>query len=232
MMLKNSFSVFFLKGRWPAGYLLFFLLSCHLKTPEVQNTVLTAVDSTKMQQRINHALLRIAEIQKLAKPGDLITRTGNDFTSESLRILNRRNSTFSHCGIISIENDTVFVYHALGGEFNPDQRICRDPLWLFANPYENRGIGLFRFRLPEQQILPAIDTAKAWRNAGVTFDMDFDLKTNNKMYCAEFVAKAYTAGTNNVLKFNISHIKDFKFIGVDDIFMNLAADSITSAAYK
>ena len=54
---------------------------------------------------------------------------------------------------------------------------------------------------------------------GVMFDMKFDLESNDRMYCAEFVYKAYVMGTNGKLQFNTSHIGQFVFIGVDDLFL-------------
>ncbi len=61
----------------------------------------------------------------------MVLRTGNDFTSESLRQLSFTDKTYSHCGIASIENDSIFIYHALGGEWNPDEKLRRDPIELF-----------------------------------------------------------------------------------------------------
>ncbi len=230
MMIKNKFYYSFYLRRWLLCCLLFLLYSCQNKNKTLPETILTKQDSLKAQQDLLNAYKHILEIEPEIKTGDLITRTGNDFTSESLRLLNRRNTTFSHCGIASIENDTVFVYHALGGEFNPDQLLRKDPFKDFASPLENRGIGLFRFNRP-LLLSPVLDTVKAWKNAGLTFDMDFDLTTNNKMYCAEFVAKAYSAGTQNILRFNTSRIKDFVFIGVDDVFLNPNAHIIKRIKY-
>ena len=150
----------------------------------------------------------------------MVTRTGNDFTSESLKSLNQRNQTFSHCGIASIEHDSVFVYHALGGDFNPDQKIRRDPISIFAEPYTNKGIGLFRFDVADSTKKQFASTARQLFMQGIMFDMDFDLKTNERMYCAEFVYKSIEWASHNRLIFPHSHIKDFEFIGVDDIFMH------------
>lgn len=230
MMIKNKFYLSFHLRRWLLSCLLFLLYSCQDNNPILPATTHTKQDSLKAQQGLLNAYKHISEIEPEIKTGDLITRTGNDFTSESLRLLNRRNTTYSHCGIASIENDTVFVYHALGGEFNPDQRLRKDPFKVFASPLENRGIGLFRFNQP-LMLSPVLDTVKSWKNAGLTFDMDFDLTTNDKMYCAEFVAKAYSAETQNILKFNTSRIKDFVFIGVDDVFMNPNAHIIKRIKY-
>ena len=92
-------------------------------------------------------LIAIYQYKKIIKQGDLIVRTGKDFTSEMMRLLSAKDKTYSHCGIASIEHDSLFVYHAIGGEWNPDQKLRRDPFEIFCNPYENRGFGIFRYKL-------------------------------------------------------------------------------------
>lgn len=211
---------------------LYTLNGCVQKAPAVQQTPPTAAMQIKEEQRINRALRNIRLMKYLVQSGDLVTRTGNDFTSESLRSLNRRDKIYSHCGIAAMENDTLFVYHALGGEFNPDQQIRRDRFEEFADPYSNRGIGLFRFDPGTVNTKAVTDTLINWKQKGITFDMDFDLNTRDKMYCAELVANAFTAGSEQQLIFPHSFIGSFEFIGVDDIFLHPSAEKIFTLVYK
>lgn len=197
---------------------LVFFAACNSK-PQYQQLIITKEDSLKEEQRVNNAFIKIDSAKSWIKTGDLIVRTGNDFTSESLRSLNQRDKTYSHCGIASIEHDTVFVYHALGGEWNPDQKIRRDILPVFAEPYSNRGIGIYRYALSAADIQSLMVTVKNLYSMGIMFDMKFDLQTNDRMYCAEFVYKAYLMGTSGKLQFSTSHIGDFTFVGVDDLFL-------------
>lgn len=206
--------------RWHLCYLLFFVFAgCNQKKYTPNRLITTSKDSIAESQMITRAFGQIKNVKKLIHSGDLITRTGNDFTSESLRQLNQKDNTYSHCGIASIEHDSVFVYHALGGEFNPDQKIRRDELETFSEPYSNRGIGIFRFQLNETENNKVITVVRTLYNKGIKFDMKFDLSTDDRLYCAEFVYKSYKTAVGK-LQFNISHIKDFSFIGVDDIFLN------------
>ncbi len=203
---------------WLICCLIFLCFACSNTTTENILPV-NKEDSLKKLQKIASAFLQIDSAKKIIATGDLIVRTGNDFTSESLRSLNRRDKRYSHCGIASIENDTVFVYHALGGEWNPDQKIRRDTFEDFAEPYSNRGIGIYQYQLLPGEIKNLIVKVKQLCASGIMFDMKFDLQTNDRMYCAEFVYKAYVMGTDGKLKFNTSHIEKFSFIGVDDLFM-------------
>ena len=167
---------------------------------------------------------RAAASLSLARPivrqGDLILRTGNDFTSESLRQLSFNDKTYSHCGIASFENDTLFVYHALGGEWNPDAKLRRDPIELFCNAFENRGFGIYTYNLSQHALHNLDSIIKSWYSLGYTFDMRFDLSTDKQLYCAEFVCKAIQKSTDNRIIFPISNINSFKFIAIDNLIIN------------
>lgn len=204
-------------GRQLLGCLI-FLAACNSK-PAYEQIVMTKEDSLREDRRIENAFHKIDSVMPVINTGDLVVRTGNDFTSESLRSLNQRDKTYSHCGIASVEHDTVFVYHALGGEWNPDQKIRKDVWKLFAEPYSNRGIGIYRYSLAKNDIQSLMVTVKKLHEMGVLFDMKFDLQTNDRMYCAEFVYKAYVMGTGGRLQFSTSHIGGFNFIGVDDLYL-------------
>jgi hypothetical protein len=217
--------------RWLAGCLIFLSWSCSRSAAADQHHN-DFSDSVAEARKMDRAYVQIAAVKNTIAPGDLIVRTGNDFTSESLRSLNQRNQDYSHCGIASIENDTVFVYHSLGGEWNPDQKIRRDPLELFAEPYSNRGIGVFRFDISKAEIASLMVTVKKLHEMGIMFDMKFDLNSNDHMYCAEFVYKCYLMGTHGKLQFNTSHIGSFAFIGVDDLFLHPLCKELSRIVYR
>lgn len=217
--------------RWLISCLIFLSCSGISKKDEHQ-LVISSNDSVAEVQKIARAYKQIDTVKQSINSGDLILRTGNDFTSESLRSLNQRDQTYSHCGIASIENDSIFVYHSLGGEWNPDQRIRRDPLPVFADPNSNRGIAVYRFELSPADISSLLVTVKRLHDMGIMFDMKFDLQSNDHMYCAEFVYKSYLMGTNGKLQFHISHIGQFAFIGVDDLFLQPLCHEQKRILYK
>ncbi len=186
-----------------------------------------------LQEKIvlQSAVLKIDCVQKIIETGDLITRTGNDFTSQSLKTLNQRNKTYSHCGIALVKGDSVFIYHALGGEWNPNQKILRQSLLEFTDPVNNNSFGVFRFLLPKEIKQKWVAAAEDFYKKEISFDMAFNLDTNDKMYCAEYVYKCFLAA-DPALKFNISHINDFRFIGVDDLFLQEYCRPVTEINYR
>lgn len=217
LILKLTFPS--IKGaRWLCC-LFVFLPACK-NTQEYGYLKLSAVDSADIKLKNERAFASIEKVKPIIKQGDMIARTGNDFTSESLRQLSLTDKTYSHCGIASIENDTVFVYHALGGEWNRNEKLRRDPLELFCNPEENRGFGVFNFKFKRSQIAKLDSIVKAWYAKGLMFDMKFDLSTDDRMYCAEFVSKAISLCTDHRINFSTSKINNFEFVAVDNLFLN------------
>ena len=215
----NFLKILKILWRWPFGCLLLFTIACN-NTSAYKQLKLTHIDSAEIILKNERAFASIQEVKPMIHQGDMILRTGNDFTSESLRQLSFTDKTYSHCGIASIENDTLFVYHSLGGEWNPDEKLRRDPLELFCNPEENRGFGIFSFKFTPLQINKLDSIVKAWYSKGLMFDMKFDLATNDRMYCAEFVSKAITAATDNQIIFSTTKINKFEFVAVDNLFLN------------
>ncbi|MEO6489359.1 MAG: hypothetical protein ABIO04_05400 [Ferruginibacter sp.] len=221
--------------RRPSGCLIllfiFLVFGCGT-SPSYDTYYPTRQDSINKQAFIERSWRKIREIIPIIKNGDLVTRSGNDFTSKSFRSLNQRDQAFSHCGIASIENGTVIIYHALGGDFNPDQKIRRDPIELFAEPSGNIRLGIFRFSVPDSIQQNFVEEAKKFYKSAIMFDMDFDLTTNDRMYCAEFIYKTMRRASDNKLIFNHSHIKDFEFIGVDDLYLHPLCVRKADLVYK
>ncbi len=215
------FKNLFAKWRWLSGCLFVLTIGCDY-TSNFNQLKLTTKDSTEIKLKTERAFASIGKVKSTIQQGDMILRTGNDFTSESLRKLSFIDKTYSHCGIASIENDTIFIYHALGGEWNPNEKLRRDPLELFCNPQENRGFGIFRFNFDDIQINKLDSIVKAWYKKGLMFDMKFDLLTDDRMYCAEFVSKAVSLCSNNRINFSTSKINNFEYVAVDDLMLNAA----------
>jgi len=227
-ILKNTNTL-----RWLSGCLI-FLVACSSCGISNKDDILAKAksDSIWISAKNERAIASIAAAKKTIRSGDLIVHTGNDFTSSTLRNLCQHDRTYSHCGIASIEHDSVFVYHALGGEWNPDQKLRRDPFELFATPIDNVGTGIYRFPLSAQQQAGLSATVKRFYHIGIMFDMKFNLADNDRMYCAEFVSKAYTLGTKGALKFNTSALGTFRYVGVDDIFLHPQCAPILKLLYK
>jgi hypothetical protein len=211
--------------RWPLRCLLFFATACHAKS-YYDTSLLSKTDSIKEEQKITAAIDTIYMNRKMVEQGDLIMRTGRDFTSETMRQLSAQDKTYSHCGIASIEHDSVFVYHSIGGEWNPDQKLRRDPFEIFCNPFENRGFGIFRYKMSPKENAGLISVVQKFYKERIKFDMQFDLASDERMYCAEFVYKAVEAASHNKIALSTTTLNHIRLVVPDNLYMNPACNEI------
>jgi hypothetical protein len=122
--------------------------------------------------------------------GDIVLRAGNDVTSNMLRQLNLKDKRFSHCGIVFSESGAWWVYHSIGSESAPDQAIKKEPLMHYWNPEDNLAIGYAHLHISRQERTKLLHTADSLYRLQIPFDMQFDLKSDDRMYCTEMVAKS------------------------------------------
>jgi hypothetical protein len=93
--------------------------------------------------------------------------------------------------------DIPFVYHAIGGEDNPDQRLRRDSAHVFLSPQHNEGFGIVDFGLNKEETQKLWEVVHQFYKARPKFDMNFDLKTDDALYCSEFVCKSLNRAMND-----------------------------------
>ena len=168
---------------------------------------------------------KIDSVKASVKSGDLIVRNGNDEVSLATRKFNRKDTTYSHCGIIQIENDTVFVYHALGGSYNPSQKLMRQVLDSFCNPVEVDKFAIYRYSFPDEQKSALAEIIKEHYKNQLPFDMFFNYESDDTMYCSEFVFKSINRATKNYF-IQFLPPSNPVYITVDDLYLNPSATLI------
>jgi hypothetical protein len=201
--------IFLILQRWPLGCLLFFCIACRDATP-VSDRAESLTDN----------LRAIDSVRPLIRSGDIIFRNGMDEVSAAARSFNRTDTSFSHCGIVQVENDTVFVYHALGGSYNPSQRLRRDAIDSFCTPLECDKFAVYRYALQPQQNDSLTAIVSRYYRAGLKFDMYFNYKTDNTMYCSEFVFKCLNRSLSDSLTPYLRLSDGYFDVTPDDIFLN------------
>lgn len=187
-------------------------------------------EKVKISLQVNEGM--ISKGRSLLKDGDLVLRTGNDFISLVLRRFSRVNKTYSHCGIVRKEDGKFFVYNAIGGEDNPDAKLRRESFEQFCDPAHNLGFGVFRYQLKEKELKRLDSIVDLFYNKKIPFDLKFDLKTDSSLYCAEFVYKALIRATGKPHYLPVSYIADFKYVAIDNLFLNKHTKKIYSAVFQ
>ena len=142
------------------------------------------------------------------REGDLVVRCGNDITSESLRDFSQKEKLYSHSGIALKYNSRMLIYSNMAGDINPDEVMRRDELDSFLTPINNIAAGIYRYDFLPEELDKLRTIIEAHYTNKLQFDMNFDLATDNKMYCAEMIAKSIQQATNNRVLIPKSEVND------------------------
>lgn len=213
-MKRNSFIFLFL----------FFLAAC--KQAGQKQSIFHSADLLAADFRM------IDSVKPLIQNGDVIFRNGIDLVSQAARSMNRQDTSFSHCGLVFVENDSVFVYHALGGVYNPSQRLRRDPIDSFCTPVENNAFGIYRYSLQKEQEIKLATIVKNYYRAGLKFDLYFNYQSDDVMYCSEFVFKSLNQSVDGAFTKYIRLDTIPYGVTTDDIFLNENCSLVKKLFFK
>jgi len=182
-------------------------------------------DSIRNHKAIDSAI-------SILRSGDLVLRRGADVTSYMFSHTNQKNKSYSHCGLVMIENGYPFVYHSIGGEDNPNGRLRRDSASFFFSPANNLAFGIARFDMPDSTIERLKQIVREFYNEHRKFDVNFDLKTDDRLYCSEFVYKAVNKACRDTNYIKPVSILGFSYVGIDNLFINPHAKLIWQVKFK
>lgn len=140
------------------------------------------------------------------REGDLVLRCGNDYISESLSDFSQQEKLFSHSGLAMMDNGVMYIYSNMAGDINPDEIMRRDVVDSFITPFHNVAVGIYRYDITTAELNDLRNIIHKHYINKLPFDMNFDLATDDKMYCAEMIAKSVEQATANRITFSKSLI--------------------------
>jgi hypothetical protein len=181
----------------------------------------------------------ISEGQALVKDGDLVLRSGQEFSSQFIRQFSKHDKTYSHSGIIFFENGYPFVFHIVPGNENPDEKLRKDSLARFCNPRKNFGYAIYRYDLNAEEVSKFKASIGQWYAQGVRFDSLFNMKSDDRMYCSEMISKGLAKATGNRIRIAtsqptknearffsdhlhlpLSYTSNLNIVAIDNLFLN------------
>jgi len=142
------------------------------------------------------------------REGDLILRCGNDYASYTLCDFNQQEKLYSHSGIALVNDGIMYVYSNMTGDLNPADVMRRDNVDSFLTPANNIAAGVYRYDISNEELQKLKTIITDYYNNKLQFDMNFDLSTDNKMYCAEMIAKSVQLATANRILIPKSSVTD------------------------
>lgn len=155
---------------------------------------------------------------KELETGMLICRLGNGFFSNQFRKMASAEKKFSHIGILSVENDSVFVYHSEANELTGIGSVKREEIHQFLN--DIRTYGFYQFNYPDSVTSQIVNEVRRYYENRTPFDLEFDAGNDDKLYCTELIATS----VNTILgKDEIQpkiQIQDKLIYGLDDIYLH------------
>ena len=140
------------------------------------------------------------------REGDLVLRCGNDIISESLSDFSQQEKLYSHSGVAMMDNGIMYIYSNMAGDINPDEIMRRDRVDSFITPVNNVAVGIYRYDITPTELEKLKNIIHTHFMNKLQFDMNFDLATDDKMYCAEMIAKAVEQATGKRIIFSKSLI--------------------------
>ena len=124
------------------------------------------------------------------REGDLLFRAGRGWRAEVVRTAS--NSILTHVGIVDVADDgQVYIIHAEPPEGSRAGRVRRQSLEVFAGSQQATALIAYRPALTEKVLSRAVSAARRASDLALPFDDEFDLKSDEAMYCSELIWKAF-----------------------------------------
>jgi hypothetical protein len=193
----------------------------------------------------------ISKGEQVVKDGDIIARDYEDPISQAVKRFNRIDPSYSHAGIVIIENGYPFVYHVLPNRKYNKGNICRDSLKRFCAASEINGFGIFRYHLPPGAVDEMKQQLRTWQTQGIQFDPWFSYRSDDRLYCSEMVAKLIAKASKGAVAFEFTrptalekkfyltrfpkakeHSLEDSVLAIDNLYMNPHCKTIARFTYS
>lgn len=148
--------------------------------------------------------------------GDLIYRHGNGIFSDYFMNMSKHEQLYSHGGIISKENDSIFVIHSEASEFTGIGGVKKEPLSIFLQNVSTWGV----YRLEDSvQIRDSIVIiASEYLEKNTPFDFEFDNTSDDKLYCTELLAISINKATQKTTIKTENAFRGKPYYALDDTY--------------
>jgi len=205
----------------------FYFLQNHRSNTITQNE---SLHRQYLAAQKNHQF--IDSVIKILHTGNVLLRAGIGPDSYMMAHMNQKDKAYSHCGLVVVEGGYPFVYHCLGGEDNPDARMRRDSIQTFLDPAHNQGMGVVAYVLDSSHLQNLVGIIKGYYHARPKFDLKFDLATNDRLYCSEFVYKAIDSAVADSTYIVPTIAMGIRFVAIDNLYLNKHARLVCQLKFE
>jgi hypothetical protein len=136
---------------------------------------------------------------QLLQPGDIIIRKGGG--PLSALIMRTTGEEYSHCGIISGQQDSLFIIHAIADLLSETGKdgVQTCPFDLFVAQTIDSALAVYRPKFIADAPHLVDSLAKQYLAKGASYDHRYDLATKDRIYCLELPYHVFTTIKGNNL---------------------------------
>ena len=175
-------------------------------------------------QEVGNSFSQKASYQIKLENGTIVCRLGNGYFSNYFRLYASKEQRYSHIGIISVENDSLMVYHTEASELTGVGYVKRESLDSFL-----KGItvyGFYEFNYPQEVISNIVDNVKKYHTIKAPFDLSFDSYDDSELYCTELIARAINNSDNTTKIEPTLKLNGKNLFSLEDIYLNKKVEVI------
>jgi hypothetical protein len=154
----------------------------------------------------------------LLKNGDLLFRRGYGVDSTISMNFSQGEKRYSHAGIIQKTDNGIFIIHAEEDKEHGYNGVYNEPIREFLEGIHIWAVYRFDLSLTLQE--DVINYALKLKGQNITFDMNFNLKDDSKMYCSEFIYKVINRTTQKELISAKKYFLGKRFVTLSDLYEN------------
>ena len=159
---------------------------------------------------------------KLLKSGDIILRRGYGIDSIVAANFSNKEKRYSHAGIIYKDKNNIYVIHSEDNKRKGFNGVVQEKLQNYL-----KGIKIWAvYRYNDINSTKLISYILKEEQSNILFDMDFDLKTNKKMYCSEFIYKSFNKVSQKKLIIASKLFLSKRYVVITDLYLNKNAKLI------
>lgn len=219
------------------GYLVFFAL-VFSRRPLLK--AMGKEDTTQIVQKTIHHyraenqwnIIHADSCIHLVKDGDIVLRSGTDRIAELFKKFNTIDPSYSHAGIVMIENGYPMVYNMNANKENPYLPIRRDSIQSFVGPFDNTAYAVYRVELDAKEKEDLKNLLVSYYNNALPFDPNFDLNNDSAFYGTELVYKSFIKIKEDEEFFPTTLAGGFEFIATDNLYKKPDLKMVCKIIYK
>lgn len=160
-------------------------------------------------------------VENLLNSGDIVCRYGHGLWSQLFRDVSSKDKRFSHVGIVVIESGYPFVVHASADDYSGRGQVDKEPFSIFVSNATDFAV----YRVKGHDDIGHQIASNALTYIGKPFDIRFDLKTTNEVYCSQLVRLCVNSAVGKEIV-TTSQMNGKTIVAIDDCYLHPAVATV------